>query len=143
MRSLLIKVRIGLIFVYPTHVEATCDCIRSLTFHINALPDRGKIGVLGPTLILFPTFKVHSPIVSTSNSPQHSDHWIELRNVKFWLTIVTLEDCYFKVLELKLRCKKLGVFFFFLRQKVDRSTPSFCQVERRFHSRESNSQPLP
>ena len=44
-------------------------------------------------------------------------------------------------------------FFFFLRQKADRPTPKhirqlttwqvFCQVERRFHNRESNRQPLP
>ena len=34
-------------------------------------------------------------------------------------------------------------FYFFWRQKADKPTPCFCQVERRFHSRESNRQPLP
>ena len=34
-------------------------------------------------------------------------------------------------------------FYFFSRQKADKPTPSFCQVERRFHSREVNRQPLP
>ena len=34
-------------------------------------------------------------------------------------------------------------FILFLRQKADRPMSSICQVERRFHSHESNHQPLP
>ena len=34
-------------------------------------------------------------------------------------------------------------YLFILRKKADKPTPSFCQVERRFHGRESNRQSLP
>ena len=43
----------------------------------------------------------------------------------------------------RLVIEALCEFIFFLRQKADMPSPSFCQVERRFHSRELNRQPFP
>lgn len=83
MRSMFRKVMIGPIFVYPTPVEATCNCIWSLTFHMKEHARLWKDWGLRAHFDFFSAFKVRDPIVSTSNPPENSDHWIELRIVKF------------------------------------------------------------